>query len=84
MDKDCVLFTDECRYLKAVVKEKLPEDNISFVIDKTTIYSWNPSKKVCPKNYFIPPEWPKNPVAKCIKNMCVVRSIPNKKIKQDQ
>lgn len=74
-DEECVLFADECRFLKAVLKSKLPEDHQSFGIeDKITIYTWNSSKRICMRNLLRHPDWSENPVARCIENICTVAS----------
>ncbi len=88
IDNECVLFADECDNLKAVVKEKLPQNSAITVFREANVefYSWPPGKKYCSYSNFQHPVWPKNSVAKCLRKVCVALTehINKKKISKKQ
>lgn len=79
-DSDCALFADECRRPLPILKAAVPTDAHTFQLeDKTVIQTFNMDKKKCDQHLLVHPLWPVHPVAKCVKNKCViVESIPPK------
>lgn len=76
-DNECILFKDECGNLSSFYKNTLPRDTETHTYENVFFYKWkNDSPTSCLSNYLTESQWPKNPVAKYIKNICTVVSEP--------